>query len=1130
MEYSTNSKKHKLWLLSPFRSLPKSRRPTGSKTRMRLILAIVSLLFISGPFQLTHASANAIFANNNIAEISGKVTDEKGEGLPGVSVIVKGSQQGTVTDVEGKFKLSLTDVKDKFLVFSFVGYESKELEIGTQSNFNINLLPSTSTLNELVVVGYGEQKKVNLTGSVATIDSKSIESRPVTNLSSALAGLGQGVYVRQGSGKPGSDGATIRIRGTGTLNSNGPLILIDGIIGEMDAVNPNDVENISILKDAASSSIYGSQAANGVILITTKKGSKNKTTVSYSGLFSTSSPSNLPKFVSDYPRHMRLFNEGAANIGRAVPIYSAQTIKTWEDAKANPDGLNANGVPNWLAYPNTDWGTEIFENSVVQNHNISVNGGSEKTLFNISLGYLDNPGVMQNTGVKRYQLRANVQTKIGNFLTLGTQTFAQTQSKDMGNTDNAFNFLRQTVPGIIPYYDGKYGLPVASDEIQTANGILAYLHTTGGDDKESRFNSTLFANVDIVKGLTFETKMNYQLRFTEYNSHSIPVVRWNFANNVGDDVNQTNDPTTMSTGYKFTKNYQITFDNVLRYNTTFGKDHDFGALAGYNQYYYNYYDIDASKIGLIDWTITTLESATDMKSITGTEYDRAMRSFFGRLNYAFRSKYLFEANIRYDGSSRFSPDTRWGTFPSFSAGWRLSEENFFAGLRNHISNLKLRASWGQLGNNASGDYDYQAAYGKVGYAFNGAIASGLRQRKIANPLLKWETTTVTNFGLDANAFNNRASFELEWYQKYTDGILTTPPIPLTAGTVTAPTQNTAAVRNRGLEFSMGWRDKIGDVNFSVNGNFAYNINRIMTYKGKLKENWTTNADGTKTYTTNLGDVATTDPDNANYWVAEDHPVNSYYLRERYKGDGSYTTGGELNINGGPKDGMIRTENDLAWVNAMKAAGYTFSPVNGVGKSQLYYGDFVFADLNGDGNYGNSYDRKFSNTTAAPKYVFGLNLNATWKGFDFSMIWAGSAGMQYYYNPEGYNNSIVRDGNGIALRVADDHYYYNDANPNDPANNINGSFPRLKYGGDAINTTANTSWLYNASYVKLKNLQLGYSIPDMLVRKLKMSRARVFMSGENLLIITKYPGLDPEIGPNVGYPTMKQYSLGINVTL
>lgn len=1125
MEYSTNSKKHKLWPPSPFRGILNSHRPMRFKTRPGLILSILSLLFISVTFDVAHASANVIFANNNIAEIAGKVTDEKGEGLPGVSVIVKGSQQGTVTDVEGKFKLSLTDAKDKFLVFSFVGYESKELEIGTQSNFNVSLLPSTSTLNELVVVGYGEQKKVNLTGSVATIDSKSIESRPVTNLSSSLAGLGQGVYVRQSSGKPGDDGATIRIRGTGTLNDNSPLVLIDGIIGVMDAVNPNDVESISILKDAASSAIYGSQAANGVILITTKKGSKNKTTVSYSGLFSTASPSNLPKFVSDYPQHMRLFNEGAANIGRAVPIYSGQTIKTWEDAKANPDGLNVNGVPNWLAYPNTDWGKVIFENNVVQNHNISVNGGSDKTLFNISLGYLNNPGVMQNTGIKRYQLRANVQTKIGNFITLGTQTFAQTQSKGMGNTDNAFNFLRQTVPGIVPYYDGRYGLPAASDEIQTANGILAYLNTTGGDDKESRFNTTLFANVDILKGLKFETKMNYQLRFAEYNSHAIPVLRWNFANNVADDVNQTNDPTTMSTRYTFNKNYQITFDNVLRYNTTIGKDHEIGALAGYNQYYYNYYDIDASKLGLIDWTITTLGSATEMSNTTGTEYDRAMRSLFGRLNYAFRSKYLFEANMRYDGSSRFSPDTRWGIFPSFSAGWRISEEAFFAGLRDHISNLKLRASWGRLGNNASGDYDYQATYGKTGYSFNGAIASGLAQGKIANPLLKWETTTVTNFGLDANAFNNRASFELEWYEKYTDGILTTPPISLTAGTVAAPTQNTAAVRNRGLEFSLGWRDKIGQLNFSVNGNFAYNINRVMTYKGKLNEQWTTGADGTQTFTSNLGDVST----GADNRIIEGYAINEYYLRERYKGTGTYTAGAELDINAGPKDGMIRTQEDLAWVNAMKAAGYTFSPVNGVGKSQLYYGDFIFADLNGDKNYGNSYDRKFTGTTAAPKYVFGLTLNAEWKGLDLSMILAGSAGMQYYYNAEGYNNSIVRDGNGIAQRVADDHYYYNDANPNDPANNITGSFPRLKYNGDAINTTSNTYWLYNASYVKLKNLQLGYSIPNAWSGKLKISRARLFVSGENLLIITKYPGLDPEIGAGVGYPTMKQYSLGVNVT-
>ncbi|TDE17213.1 SusC/RagA family TonB-linked outer membrane protein [Dyadobacter psychrotolerans] len=1118
MEYSTSSLKNKVWLLPPRGSF-RNRMAAWTKASLGAMLVIVIFTSILNP-----ATAGARMLRT-VADITGKVTDEKGESLPGVSVVLKGTQQGTVTDVDGKFKLSVADVTDKILVFSFVGYDPKEVEIGSQTNFSVNLTASTSTLNELVVVGYGEQKKVNLTGSVATIDSKSIESRPVTNLSSSLAGLGQGVYVRQGSGKPGDDGATIRIRGTGTLNDNSPLVLIDGIIGVMDAVNPNDVENISILKDAASSAIYGSQAANGVILITTKKGSKNRTTVSYSGLFSTASPSALPEFVSDYPLHMRLFNEGAANIGRATPIYSAQTIQTWEDAKANPNGLNANGAPNWLAYPNTNWGDVIFENNMVQNHNLSVNGGSDKALFNISLGYLDNPGVMQNTGLKRYQLRANVQATLAKFITIGTQTFAQTQSKDLGNTGNAFNFLRQTVPGVYPYYDGRYGQPSATDEIQTANNILTYLNSTGGDDRESRFNTTLFANFDILKGLKFETKLNYQMRFAEYNSHAIPLLRWNFANNIADDISQTNDPTTMSTSYSFNKNYQVTFDNVLRYNTILGKDHDIGALAGYNQYYYNYYDLGASKMGLIDWTITTLGSATDLSSISGQEYDRSMRSWFGRVNYAFRSKYLFEANVRYDGSSRFSPQTRWGTFPSFSAGWRISEERFFRDLGTPLTNLKLRASWGKLGNNASGDYDYQATYGKVGYSFNGAVSSGLVQGKIANPLLKWETTTVTNVGVDANAFNNRANIELEWYQKYTDGILTTPPIPITAGTVSAPTQNTAAVRNRGLELSLGWRDKIGEFNYSVSGNFAYNINKVMTYKGKLREQWVENANGTRTYTSNLGEVST----GGDNQILEGYAINEFYLRERYKGDGSFAAGGDVNINSGPKDGMIRTPEDLAWVNAMKAAGYSFSPVNGVGKSQLYYGDFIFADLNGDGIYGNSYDRKFTGTTSTPRYIFGLTLNGSWKGFDLSMLWAGSTGMQYYYNAEGYNNSIVRDGNGVSVRVADDHYYYNDVNPSDPGNNISGTFPRLKYNGDAINNTSNTFWLYDASYVKLKNLQLGYSIPDVWVKKAKMSRARIFLSGENLLILTKYPGLDPEIGSGVGYPTMKQYSLGVNVT-
>ncbi|KAA9356180.1 SusC/RagA family TonB-linked outer membrane protein [Larkinella humicola] len=1098
---------------------------------------LLGLCLATGSVVAAPAGNGPMILRSSAAEetITGAVTDETGKGLPGVSIQVKGTTRGTTTDADGKYRVAVD--KGATLVFSFIGYTLQEIVVGTQSTVNVTMAPDMQALSEVVVVGYGTQKKVNLTGSVATVSAKSIESRPVTNVSSSLAGLAPGVFVRQSSGKPGADGATIRIRGTGTLNNSDALVIIDGVQGSMDAVNPNDIESMSILKDAASASIYGSLAANGVILITTKKGSAKKTTVTYTGILSSARPSNVPEFISDYVRYMRLFNESNRNVGVAE-VYSANTIQTWEKANLDPNGISAGGVPNYVAYPNTDWASWVFRNEIVQNHNIAVSGGGEKSLYNMSLGYLDNRGVMQNTGIKRFQLRANIESKVAKFLTLGAQTFASTQSAGKANTDLAFQYLWQTNPGIYPYYNGKYGFPVAVEEPTTVNNIFSYLDGTGGLDRTTRFNTTLYGIITLAKGLTLEPKVNYQTRFNEGNSYALagPAERWDFSTNTLKV--QLTPADQLTTGYSFNRDYLLTLDNVLRYSTTFGSDHDFGALVGYNQFNFRYYDFNASKRGLIDYSTTTLGSAGETSNTAGgQEYNRAMRSYFGRVNYAYQSKYLFEANLRYDGSSRFAPESRWGVFPSFSAGWRLSEEPFLRGLNEKIQGLKLRASWGKLGNNgannnviyaagASGDYDYQAVYGKVPYSFNNVATTGLVQAKYANPLLLWESTSVTDIGLEGALFKGRMNFELDWYHKLTDGILTTPPIFLTAGTKGAPTQNTAGVLNKGLELTLGWRDKIGEVDFSVSGNVAYNINRVTNYRGALAEGYTTDAAGNKVYSSNIGQVSS----GGDTRILEGHPINEYYLLDVYKGDGSRSNSdGTVNINGGPTDGMIRTPEDLAWVQAMMAKGYKFQPVGTIGKGQLYYGDLIYADVNGDGTYGNNFDKRFSGVSSTPKFIMGLSLSASWRGFDFSMLWAGSAGMKYLYNQTGVNGTRTTLTNSIGTRIADDHYYYNDANPSDPANNIGGKFPRLKYNSDSQTNIPSSYWLYDASYIKLKNLQIGYTIPTAWGAKIGMSRARVFLSGENVFMITKYPGLDPEVGANVSYPTMKQYAVGLNVT-
>lgn len=1060
--------------------------------------------------------------------LRGKITDEKAEAIPGVSIVLKGTSKGTVSANDGTYELQLNQAGGT-LVFSSVGYKTQEITLSSQTELNVTLMGADQSLNEVVVVGYGTQKKVNMTGSVATISAASIENRPVTNLSSSLAGLAAGVSVQQGSGRPGSDGATIRIRGNGTLNNNNPLVIVDGIISSMDAVNPNDVESMSILKDAASASIYGSLAANGVILITTKKGNKNKVSVTYTGMLSITQPMNTIKFVTDYPRHMNLINEAYRNLGQNN-LFAQTTIDAWQAAAQDPNGVTANGVANALAYPNTDWTKTIFENNVLQNHNLSISGGSEKSSYLLSANYLGNPGTMANTGTERYILRANLDSKITKFLTLGTQTYASIQSYGLGNTSTAFNFLRQTTPGVVPFYDGRYGFAQAPEESATANNILSYLYGTGGADKQSRFNTTLYATLQLLKDLSFESRFNYQTRLRETNTHTNPIDRWDFATNTLKQAASA--PDQLSTNYAFNKDYATTLDLVLRYNKQLG-DHSLGAIAGFNQYYFNYYNLAASKMGLIDYNITTPGSANLPTTTTGGEYDFALKSFFGRLNYNFKDRYLLEANVRYDGSSKFAPGNRWGVFPSFSAGWRLSEEPFMNGINNYVQNLKIRGSWGMLGNNVMntdqslGNYDYQSLYSTNAYSFNGLAVTGLWKGKIANPLLKWESTAVTDIGLEGSFLKGAINFDIDLYRKYTDGILTTPPIQLILGTATAPTQNTAAVLNKGVELSLGYRGKSGDFQFGLTGNFAYNYNRVDQYKGKLVEGYQ-DVNGVRTYTSNLGDVSS----GGDTRILEGRQINEYYVRTVYQGNGNYvkSADGSVDIQAGPKDGMIRTPGDLQWLQDMTAAGYVFQPAGGVGKSRIYYGDLIYADTNGDGIYGNTYDRQFTGTNTTPKYNFGLRGDLSWKGLDFSMIWSGSTGFQYYWNVQGYNNSTLQNGFAIPLSVADDHYYYNDADPSDPANNIQGKAPRLKNTTDAQNAAvASNFWLYNAGYIKLRNVQLGYSLPQSLTKKVALERARIYVSGENLLLITRYPGMDPEVGASVDYPTMRQFTLGLNLT-
>jgi TonB-linked SusC/RagA family outer membrane protein len=927
-----------------------SRRVLG-----KALATMICLLLI--PFLLLAQSRTLV----------GTVTDDKGNPVVGASVTSLSSNTGVATDEQGKF--SIVVPAGSTLRITAVNYESIEIKVDQRTDYSITIKASNETMEDVVVVGYATQKKVNLTGSVATVSSKDLQDRPIVNVSTAISGLVPGVFVRQGSGDPRGSSAQVSIRGLGTLSSNNsPLVVIDGIIGNLDAVNPQDIETISVLKDAASASIYGTLAANGVILVTTKKGSRKGTTVSYQGNMSISQPMNKPKFITDYPTYMRTINEGYENVGQNKP-YTDRTIAVWDSTSQIPNQLNPIGVPNYVAYPNTNWSDVLFENKIVQNHNISINGGSEKVGYLLSAGFLNNPGNVDRTDLKRYQLRMNLDAKINKFLTLGTQTFASSEQFGLGNVNQAFQYLRETTPGIYPVWDGRYGFPAAPEENQNVNNVLSWLNNQNGNSLTSRFNTTLYATVTFFKGFAYEGRVNYQMRQNEFNQHpnASASEAWDFGNNIQRKFMPT--LTSINTQYSYDKDKQVTYDNVLRFTTTVGQDHDLGALAGFNQMYSESYNLNSVKTGLIDYNITTPSSALTPTTISGDRFNLAVRSYFGRVNYSYKGRYLLEGNLRYDGVSRFSPETRWGLFPSVSAGWRISDESFMKGILGWMSNLKLRASWGKLGNNASGFYDWQATYAARNYSFNNAQVSALAIGRYANPNLQWETTKQVNLGLDAGFFNNKLNLELDIYRKLTDGILTTTPIALTAGSISAPIVNAAEVMTKGVDVLLGYRTRIGAVDINISGNVAYNRNEVTKYKGRLREGFETDGSGNSVYKSNLGDVSS----GGDTRILEGRMINEYYLLQVYQGSGSAFNGdGSVNINGGPRDGIIRTETDLEWAQAMLAAGYKLLPSNSVRKDAIWFGDLIYADLNGDGSYGNSFDRKFSGTSSLPKFVFGAN--------------------------------------------------------------------------------------------------------------------------------------------------------------
>ena len=1059
--------------------------------------------------------------------VTGKVVDAQGEPLIGVTVKEQGTQNAAVTDMDGRFKLQLSHTNAQ-LVFSYIGYV--DVTARATDNMVVTLKEDQNELNEIVVVGYGTQKKVNLTGSVVSVNlEKETNSRPVTTVAQALQGMAAGLDILQGSGKPGAENFSVNIRGVGTMNDASPLVLVDGMEMSLSDVNPMDIESISILKDAASCAIYGNRGANGVILVTTKSGTEGKVSVTYTGRLSVNKPSKLVRFMSNYADYMEMVNEASENIGTAGK-YPQSVIDQWRQAEANPNGIAESGYPNYVAYPNTDWYDEIYQTKVMQEHAISLSGKDTRTRYNLGLTYLDNPGMIVRSGEQKYSVNLKLISDVTNWLQLGAQVWGTHSDRDRNNVDalSSWEFLK-TVPGIYPYYDGKFGGIETSVEDGAAHNPMQLLNGDGDSYyKTTHAYTTAYAQVKFLNDFTFKSTFGYDYfnarhKYTDGQNES-----YSFSRNEVVASPAALEALSSYMYYHHYYNWKIT--NTLNWAHTFAQKHDVGALVGFEEGKNSDGNTDVKKMGMIDATLTDLNTLTSEEYTRGNFTGYTYRSWFGRLNYAYDSRYLLEANFRYDGSSRFSPDNRWGFFPSASAGWRISEEAFAKNsFLSAFDNLKLRASYGKLGNSSVDNYAYQSWY-ETGYTtMGGKKVPRFYLRNLPNMNVTWETTKTFNIGLDFTTLGGRLSGVIDYYDKQTSGILYRPSIGLIFGDKVAPLQNLAGVSNRGLEMTFRWEDKIGDVTYGVSVNGSFNKNRVTDYKGGIIEGWGAdpNNPDPNVYYSNLGEVSS----GGTQRLVEGHQMNEFYVYPIYNGTGKYyDANGVVDPNGGPRDGMIRTPQDLKWVQDMIAAGYSFEPQHAVTQNAIWYGEYIYADSNGDKVYGGSHDQQFMGESNVPKFTFGVQMHAEWKGIDLSMNWGGATGFSTYWREIGQNSSNVVFGLSIPQWIADDHYFYDPNNPNDPRTNITSKNPRMSLENPSMSDALdNTFHLYSCDYLKLRNLTIGYTLPKNISRKIYAENLRVYFSGENLWTITSFPGLDPEMRSGEGYATMRQLSFGLNVT-
>lgn len=1009
----------------------------NNKMMINLKKNLFSLLFL---FSMLFVLPDVV-AQTTSKTISGIVVDAKGEPLIGVNVLLKGTRTGTVTEVNGKFTLPAGPAKNPTLVFTYIGYDAQEILYQGQV-VRVQLVENSKSLEEVVVVGYGTQRKKDLTGSVSVIKSTEIAALPVPSISDAMQGRAAGVQVIS-SGEPGTD-ATFRIRGTGTINNSNPLVVIDGlpVSGGLNQLNMEDVESLQVLKDASATAIYGSRGANGVVIVTTKRGKTagGASHINFNYSYGIQQATNTVQMLNAR-QFATLHNEMLSNAGL-----------TTNPAYADPSSLDAG----------TDWLGSLFRTAPMQNYSLSYSNSNDKSNIYVSGNYMSQDGIVINTGFKRFTLQVNSDTKVTDFLRFGNNLTLNHDIKTSGDYNIKNTMLALPTQAIL-HDDGTYTGPVAQPlydgDIVNPIGLAKTV-----DKATNGYNlmGSVYGEVDLYKGFKFKSTFGIQTNLWDSRTWA-PKYVW--------DTSRSNDSYLFQ---QYNKNITWMWDNMLTYEQTFGK-HKVGGMLGTSAQENRYSYISASKKSFASDLTQQMDNGLTQPVNGGNTSSWSLFSLMGRLNYAYNDKYLATATLRRDGSSRFGSGNKYGWFPSASVAWRISEEEFFKGL-TFVNDMKVRAGYGVTGNQEIGNYSFASSLNTYAYNFNNTMVSAVIPTVMPNPYVQWEQQKQANIGIDATLFNQRVDVILDAYVKNTAKMLVPMSVPVSSGysDIYVPSINAGQMENKGLELTVNTKNLTGKLVWNTSFNVSFNRNKVVSIND--------------TVPMSTGSIGL----NANLaLIKAGLPINEFY---GFKTDGIFQNQAEVDN------------------HALQVPGN--DPYN-----RTSAGDIRFKDLNNDGVI-NDKDRTYLGSPN-PTFIFAMNNYFSYQGFDLSIFLQGVAGNKICNANRFWSEAMDVAQNQTTATL---NRWTGEGTSN--------TMPRAIFNDPNKNTRPSDRYIEDGSYLRIKNLTVGYTFSKQLMKQLKLSTARLYVTGQNLFTFTKYSGFDPEVGTsgidNNVYPVTRTYTVGVNL--